>query len=355
MLSAIVGNAELMACELAADHPAQESIGEIFKATRRATDLVRQILTFSRQRDQERRSIELGSIAKEALKLLRATLPATIAIRAEIADGAPPVMADPTQLYQVFMNLASNAADAMRERGGTLTVQIAPTVVDAAHAHEHPDLHEGAYVCLSVGDTGHGMDAATLERVFEPFFTTKPPGEGTGLGLAVVHGIVKSHDGAITVRSEPGVGTTFDLYFPVAPSHSTDSGDAPAVPRGRGQRILYVDDEPALCRVVQRELANLGYQAEAYSSAQEALDQFVAQPGRFDLVITDLAMPGMSGRELAGRLLELRPEQLIIMVTGYSGALTPDKARQLGLRAVLHKPLDAAGLGRAVFDALKSS
>lgn len=253
---------ELMVCELPTDHPAQESIKEIFKATRRATDLVRQILTFSRQQEQERRSIEVSSVAKEALKLLRATLPA---------------------------------------------------------------------------------------------FTTKPPGEGTGLGLAVVHGIVKGHEGAISVRSEPGVGTTFDIYFPAAERGTGEGAAVVAAPRGQGQRILFVDDEPALCRVVNRILSDLGYQIETCSTPEEALDRFQAQPGTYDLVITDLAMPGMSGRELAGRLLELRPGQRVVMVTGFSGSLTPEKARTLGLRAVLHKPLDAATLGRAVHDVLRAS
>ncbi|MEI6667977.1 MAG: ATP-binding protein [Acidobacteriota bacterium] len=352
ILGAIVGNTELMMCDLATEHPAQESIGEILKATKRATDLVRQILTFSRQREQQRRTIELGLVAKEALKLLRATLPATITIQTDIVADEPPVLADPTQLYQVFMNLAANAAHAMRENGGRLTVRVAPVVIDAELVGRHPTLRPGPFVLLSVSDTGHGMDADTLDRVFDPFFTTKPLGEGTGLGLAVVHGIVTGHGGAILVRSEPGDGTTFDVYFPVAEIVFTEHASVAPVPRGQGQRLLYVDDEPALVMVFKRGLTAMGYQVETHTNPEEALERFASSPDSFDLVITDLAMPGLSGRELARRILDLRPDQAIVMVTGFSGTLTPERARQLRLRAVLHKPLDMADLGRAVHEAL---
>ena len=354
VLAAILGNAEIILSELEPEHPSHESVQEIVNATRRATDLVSQILTFSRRRESERRTVDLGSIAAEALRLVRATLPATIAIRADIENEPALVLADPTQMYQIVMNLAANAAHAMRDQHGTLTVAVRPLTMDAILASQFTELREGPFIRLSVSDTGHGIDAATRERLFEPFFTTKPQGEGTGLGLAVVHGIVNTHGGAIRVRSDPGQGTCFDLYFPAAEACATEAVNAStAVPRGAGQRILLVDDERAIASVTLRVLTELGYQVDAEVNPEHALERFSSQPDDYyDLVITDLAMPGLNGRELAARVLARRPGQAIIMVTGFSGNLTPEKARTLGLRAVLHKPLDRATLGRAVFEAV---
>jgi CheY-like chemotaxis protein len=232
-------------------------------------------------------------------------------------------------------------------------VDVLPAAVDSAVGMTEPALREGRYVRMTVGDTGHGMDEATLERVFDPFFTTKPLGEGTGLGLAVVHGIVVSHGGAIRVQSTLNRGTTFDVYFPVAEGSRLEAGAASPVPHGEGQRILYVDDEGALCLVFQRALTALGYQVETFTSPDAALDRFLAGPDDFQLVISDLSMPGINGRELATRVRATRPAIPVMIVTGFTGTLTADKVKELRLSAVLNKPLDMAALGHAVHGALR--
>jgi CheY-like chemotaxis protein len=221
--------------------------------------------------------------------------------------------------------------------------------VDVDFVKTHPDLHPGRYVQLSVGDTGSGMDRATLDHIFEPFFTTKGVGEGTGLGLAVVHGIMKSHDGGVSVYSEPGKGTVFHLYFPVIETEAivTETGAKP-IPRGQGEHILFVDDEAALADVGKKMLERLGYRVTMLTSALEAIESVRHQPKPFDLVVTDLTMPGMDGIKLGGQLLQLQPRLPIIIATGYSGVMTTGKAREFGFREVLSKPTTARSLGDAV-------
>ena len=273
ILSAILGNLYLARLE-AADQPAVlEPLDNIAQAAKRAGDLVNQILTFSRQNKQEREPVKLNHVVLEALKLLRASVPATIRIQTELTQ-TPTVLANATAIHQVIMNLGTNAWHAMRDQPGTLKVEIGVIEADVDFAGAHPGLHPGRYVRLSVSDTGHGMDAATVERIFDPFFTTKPVGEGTGLGLAVVLGIMQSHDGAITVYSEPGHGTTFHLYFPVFETEAApvESG-AQAIPRGRGEHILFVDDEAALVNVGKKMLERLGYQVTMTTRAPE--EQYV--------------------------------------------------------------------------------
>ena len=350
ILGAILGNAELAQDELPADSPVRESLTAILVATRRAADLVRQILTFSRRREPERRHIRLAGVVREALTLLRATLPATIEIHNHIDDAVPMLFGDATQFYQVVMNLASNAADAMRDCGGCLTVEVAEERFDATSQSRHPRLRAGTWVRLTVSDTGHGMAPQTLERMFDPFFTTKPTGQGTGLGLAVVHGIVKSHDGVILARSEEGRGTVFDVYVPATTSHDASPASGNDVPVGAGQRILFVDDEVPLTLVAEQWLNRLGYCVETATSPAVALERFENTPSSYDLVITDLSMPGMSGTQLAERILEIRPDQPVLLATGFADATI--SAHRTGLRAVLNKPLDRATLGRAVREAL---
>ena len=348
ILGAIIGYTELAAMRVEGP-PVAGYLKAVLQGAARASELVRQILAFSRQQEQRRRPVDLRLVVSEPLKLLRATLPATIEFDIALARGLPPVLADPTQIHQVVMNLCTNAGHAMRDRPGRLSVRLVAFEVDAHVARTHPDLHPGSLLRLTVSDTGTGMDRATQERIFEPFFTTKKQGEGTGLGLSVVLGIMQSHEGAITLYSQPGEGTTFHLYFPVqeAGPVETESGKA-AAPRGRGQRILLVDDEPALAELGKAMLHQLGYAAESSTDVRAALAQLSADPSAFDLVITDLAMPGMTGVDFARELLRLRPGLPIILTTGYSATLTDQKVRELGIRELLLKPPTLLTLGEVL-------
>jgi PAS domain S-box-containing protein len=333
----------------AEDHPAtMEYLDNIMKATERATDLVRQILTFSRQDKTERSPVMLNKVVMEALKLLRASVPATINIQINLAES-PTVLANATAVHQALMNLGTNAWHAMRDRPGTLSVEMVVMEADDRLVASLPEPLPGRYVRLSVRDTGCGMDQATLERIFDPFFTTKPVGEGTGLGLAVVHGVMKNHGGAVTVESQPGVGTAFHLYFPVietkAAGHETEFSP---LPRGRGERILFLDDELPLANAGKKMLTGLGYVVTMKTSAPEAVAAVRAQPDAFDLVITDLTMPVMDGLTLGGELRQIRPRLPIILMTGYSGMMTADKARELGFSELLDKPCTARKLAETV-------
>jgi len=348
ILSAIVGNLYLAKLDAAGNPATLEGLENISKATRRATELVNQILTFSRKGKQEREPINLNDVVMEALKLLRASLPATIRIQNELTR-TPNVLANATAVHQAIMNLGTNAWHAMRDQAGELKVEMAVLEVDVDFAKTHPDLHPGQYVQLSVSDTGHGMDRGTLDHIFEPFFTTKAVGEGTGLGLAVVHGIMKSHDGGISVYSHPGEGTTFHLYFPVIATEATAREiEATPIPRGQGEHILFVDDEEVLASLGKKMLERLGYRVTMKTSALEAFAAVRDQPKPFDLVITDLTMPVTDGAKLGGQMLQIQPGLPIIITTGYSGVMTAGKARELGFRELLSKPVTARTLAEAV-------
>ena len=354
ILGAIIGNADLARMDTAADHPSQESLSEISLAARRAGDLVRQILAFSRQQKPRREIVRLQPIIKEALKLLRAAIPSTVAIQSELDEAGPTVLADPTQVHQVMMNLCTNAYHALPQRDGRLTVKLAVVEVDDVLTSQHAELRPGRYLRLSVSDNGRGMERAILDRIFEPFFTTKPAGQGTGLGLSVVHGIVRSHEGAITVYSEPRQGTTFHVYFPASTEEALPEATPAAIPRGHGERILFLDDEEPLVRAAKKVLDRLGYQVTALTNPADTLEVFRAESAPFDLVITDLSMPGMNGLDFARELLALRPTQAILLSTGFSGTMTPDGLREMGLRDLLWKPVTARSLGETVHKALRA-
>jgi PAS domain S-box-containing protein len=355
ILSAIVGNLYLAQQDAANDPAVMGYLDNISKATQRATDLVRQILTFSRKNKSERMPLKLNHVVLEALKLLRASVPASIRIQTELAE-TPAVLADATAIHQVIMNLGTNAWHAMRDQPGTLKIEMHVIEADEGFVAVHPDLRPGRYVQLSVSDTGCGMDRATLERIFDPFFTTKEVGEGTGLGLAVVHGIMKSHDGGIDVHSQPGKGTVFQLYFPVVEikeaGHDTT---LKPLPRGRGEHILFVDDEEALAGVGKRMLQELGYTVTVKTSAPEVIAALRDQPDAFALVITDLTMPVMDGLKLGGQLLQIQPRLPIILMTGYSGMMTSEKVRELGFRELLDKPYTVRSLAESVDRVLRQS
>ena len=353
ILGCIIGYTDLMAAQILPGDSIRNYLEEVITASQRAKELVRQILTFSRQQVVERRRMRLQPVITEALKLARASLPSTIEILETIDADVPAVMADPTQIHQIIMNLAANAAHAMSGYRGELKVALSATHVDADLARTVPNARVGPYACLSVSDTGRGMDADIQRRIFEPFFTTKSPGEGTGLGLSVVHGIMHSHHGAIAVSSETGRGTTFTLYFPA------DLATAPEVTRrigalvhGNGEHVLLVDDDRALASLGKKMLECCGYRATAYSSALEALAAFRAAPDRFDLVITDLTMPEVTGTELASELLRIRPSLPIVLATGFDDRMTGARASAEGIRGFLLKPVTARSLAEAVHGAL---
>lgn len=353
ILGAILGYAQLTQMHTATDPRVQGYIGNIFKASERAKGLVEQILTFTRQGKSQKVPSDIAIVVKEVVKLLRATIPSTIDIKQKIPANLGTVMADQTQIHQVLMNLCTNAAHAMETRGGQLTVTLEEHTVDApAAAAGEDDLAPGRYLKLSVGDTGGGIDKSVLDRIFDPYFTTKSVGEGTGMGLATVHGIVNDHGGRVTVNSVPGEGSVFGVYFPILENPAETAGThAAAYPRG-SERILFVDDEELLVEVGVEMLKDLGYDAVGYTHAVEALEILDQRPERFDLVITDMTMPGMTGDQLAAAILDLRPDMPIIISTGFSKRLSSVKASSLSIRAYLMKPVTVQELSHTVRDVL---
>ncbi|MBK8001634.1 MAG: PAS domain S-box protein [Verrucomicrobia bacterium] len=339
ILGAIFGNVHLASLDLQPSHPASNSLGEIQKAANRARDLVRQILAFSRQQPKTRQNIALGPVVQEAAGLLRASLPAGIELVKTLDPKAPNVFADATQIHQIILNLCTNAWHAIGEGPGRIEIQLQPVEIKGEDSAPAPELHRGVYACLSVIDSGHGMDASTLERIFEPFFTTKDPGRGTGLGLSVVHGIVQSHDGVIRVSSQRGQGTSFHLYFPAAGAESVESTPTKrSLRKGLGERILYLDDEKPLVDLAVKMLRRLAYDADGYTHPDAALEAFKSNPAFYQLIITDLHMPGLSGIEFIQAVRKLHPTVPIILSSGH---LTDDivtRVRNMGVTRVLHKP-----------------
>jgi signal transduction histidine kinase/ActR/RegA family two-component response regulator len=356
ILLAINGNAKLALEDLPPGHPACQNLSEIAKAGARAADLVRRILAFSRPQDQERKPQPVQPVVEEALELVRATLPASIHIDCVFSTDLPLVALDSTQLHQVIVNLATNASHAIGDKPGTITLRLDSRTFLAADRLAVPEVHEGCYVCLTVSDDGCGMDRATLDRVFDPFFTTKSVGQGTGLGLSVVHGIVTSHGGAITAYSQPGYGTSFVLYFPAVETSTTATSPvqapAPPVDRGRHENILYVDDEESLVMLGTLFLQRLGYQVTGHVDAAAALYDFRSRPHHFAAVVTDLSMPRMSGFDLARELLNLRPALPILMTSGYVRPEDRKAAEALGIAGIIVKPSTMDHLGQALADVL---
>jgi len=354
ILAAIIGYSEMAKRGISEDSRAQTHLEQVLIASTRAKDLVKQILTFSRIEEPDLETLELQPIIAETLQMLRVSLSSTVEIRQDIDPDTPCVLGDATQLQQLTLNLCVNAAQAMQEKGGVLGVRLTCLDIDRDFAGIHPQLKEGPHVRMDVSDTGAGMDRAAQERIFEPFFTTKAPGEGTGLGLAVVDGVVKNHGGAIVVSSELGVGTTFSIYLPVyerlqaAISHESDS-----VPRGNGEHIMFVDDEEALVTLGKSMLEDLGYRVTTWTDSSEALAAFRSKPQDFDLVITDQTMPHLNGGELATALLGIRPTLPVILLTGYSTIMTFEKAKEIGIGELLIKPNTMQALGKAIHRALE--
>gem|GEM_PF-844089 len=340
ILTAIIGYAELVKQRLTRDSEIWVYQQQVVRAGLRAKDLVQQILAFSRQAPQEYKPLKIHIFVKEALKLLRSTIPTTIEIKQSINPGCGTVMADPTQIHQIMMNLCTNAYQAMRETGGVLAIGLHEVEVRADDYLAGLHLAPGRYVMLDVSDTGPGIRPEIKNRIFEPYFTTKDKGEGTGMGLAVVHGIVQSHHGHISVYSEPGKGTTFHVYLPcvaVEPNMAETEIDG-AVARGH-ERILLVDDEEEITLVSREMLEELGYTVTALTGSIEAWQTFQRDPQQFDLVITDMTMPNMTGAELATKILRIRPGMPIVLCTGFSAQISEEKAKSLGIRAYITKPV----------------
>jgi signal transduction histidine kinase/ActR/RegA family two-component response regulator len=348
ILAIIMGYTQVALSRHEQREPVQDYLQEVLAASQRGKDLVQQILMFSRQHSAERSILQLHTVVQETLALLRASLPTTIDIHARINTVSDAVLANLTQLQQVIMSLCSNAEYAMRVRGGILELTLDPVDITPDGVANYPGLKPGAYVRLAVRDTGPGIPPEYLPRIFEPFFTTKEVDEGTGMGLAVAHGIVSSHDGAITVNSRLGEGATFAIYLPQqTPCLSEPVLAAPRLASGQG-RILLVDDEADLASAAGLLLDDLGYEVRVYSNALEALALFRAEADTFDLVITDQTMPELTGRALAEAVRAIRPDIPIILCTGYSHVIHAAQAEALGIDAFLMKPVDIDALAETI-------
>lgn len=354
ILSAVIGFTEMAMDDAPPDSFLSHNMEQVLQAGLRAKHLVQQILTFSRQSEHEMKPIQLGRIIQETSKLLRASLPTTIDIHTDIRTEAF-TMGDPTQMHQVLMNLCTNAGHAMREHGGRLAITLRDAAPGEIQPKRLPGMDAEAYLMLTVQDTGHGIPGNILDRIFDPFFTTKVHTEGTGMGLSVAHGIIKSHRGSIEVESQTGRGTTFRILLPKIVSGAPESTrDALPLPPG-SERVLFVDDEAMLVDMSRQILQRLGYRVTACTSSLEALRHFQDDPAAFDLVITDMTMPHMTGRDLAEELLKINPALPIILCTGFSEAITEEAAKHLGIQAFILKPIVMGELAETMRRVLDST
>ncbi|OKY73871.1 MAG: hypothetical protein BM485_16480 [Desulfobulbaceae bacterium DB1] len=356
ILAAVFGFAEIAKIDVPPDSRAGRSLDKILEAAGRARDLVKQILTFSRRTDLQPQPIHLRVLVKEAMKLLTASLPSTIAIQANFQSGEA-VMADPSSIHQIIMNLCANAGHAMRKTGGILSISLLDVDLDSDFARVHAGITPGRFVRLTVSDTGHGIPPEVVDRMFEPFFTTKEEGEGTGMGLAVVHGIVQRLGGAVTVHSEIGKGSSFAVYLPMHTGGLEEKKREDERVAGGSERILFVDDEAFIVDVAKQMLELLGYQVIARTSSREALAYFTEHADDIDLLITDYTMPAMTGIDLAGKVREIRPDLPILLCTGYNAGLSVDEIEAAGIREIVYKPVvrkDLAAIVRRTLDAIEN-
>jgi len=352
ILFPIIGYSEMLLEDAPEDSSQRASLNEINIAALRARDLVKQILTFSRQDSVEVKLIKIQPIIKEALKLVRSTIPTSISIKQYIQTDPIIIKADPTQIHQILMNLATNAFHAMEDTGGVLKVDLREIEFGEKDVLS-PGMESGPYVCLAVADTGIGMDEDLIDKIFDPFFSTKEHGKGTGMGLSVVHGIVQGTGGGIQVNSKLGEGTEFCVYLPVVKNSSDKKETQPKEPILTGtERILLVDDEEAIVFMEKQMLERLGYQVVSRTSSVEALEAFLAYPDKFDVVITDMAMPNMSGHQLASELIKIRPDIPVLLCTGFSENMTEEKAASLGIKDFLMKPIVMQDLSKKVREVL---
>ncbi|MGB3221383.1 MAG: cache domain-containing protein [Desulforhopalus sp.] len=352
ILSAIIGYTELSQRSCHDDSKIQSYLSNLHEASQRAKNLVQQILSFSRQGNSEMHPIDISRVIKEALRMIRVSVPTTIEISQNIPANPGTVFANETQVHQIVMNLCANSCHAMEETGGCLEIELIPTIISREDFSNYPDLNPGHYLKLIVSDTGHGISLDLMQRIFDPYFTTKQAGKGSGLGLSTVHGIVKDHGGMIQVYSELGKGTTFQIFLPLAEIKEQRSvkseGD---FPRGN-ETILYVDDEKLLIDIGKELLEGLGYTVETRASSIDAYEAFRANPGKYDLVVTDMTMPKLTGENLAIKIHELAPAVPVILCTGFSTRLNTERLKNIGIKQVLMKPVTLAELATAVRTAL---
>jgi len=357
ILAAVQGYLELSLDDLPEDSAVRDNLEQIQSCTNRSAKLVKQILTFSRtdQLEQEKEPVQISSIVKEALRMLRSSLPSTIKICRKIRADSSMVLADPTQIHQVLVNLCTNASYAMREAGGLLEVSLKDVNLKSEARIGDEYLGRGPYVKLSVSDSGCGMEKEVLERIFEPFFSTKEAGEGTGLGLSVVHGIVKSHDGAITVSSTPGEGTTFDIFFPRTESSRIQKPQSSESITRERKVILLVDDEEMMVGVTRQILERLGFDVVAKTSGIDALEAFQEEPDEFDLVITDQVMPNMTGTQLAKSLISIRPDIPVILCSGFPEKVSTEELKSIGIKEFFMKPISREKIAVIIREVLDKS
>ena len=353
ILFPMFGYLEMVLQDLPKGNPLRGQLVEVLNGAKRARDLVKQILAFSRQSDHDMKPMKVHLVLKEALQLIKSSLPSTIKIKQNIQSDCGLVFADPTQIHQIVMNLCTNAYHAMAETGGKLTVNLKEVELTAEDLKDQA-MVPGPHVCLTVADTGPGMEQSVIDRIFDPYFTTKEKGKGTGLGLAVVDGIVKSHDGHITVYSEPGKGTEFKVHLPVIKTKEEEHQVETDTPIQKGnERILLVDDQDMVAQMEKQMLERLGYHVTVRTSSTDALEAFRTQPDKFDVVITDMTMPNMTGDKLAAELIKIRPAIPIILCTGFSEMMSKEKAAALGIKGFLMKPVvmkDLSSIIRKVLD-----
>ena len=352
ILGIILGNTELAIDDIPEWNPAKHNLEEVVKASLRAKDVIRQLLSFSRKSESTRKPIQIASVIKDSFHLIRSSLPMTIEIRCDIPDDNSTVLADPTQIHQVIINLCTNAAHAMEMDGGILEIRLRNLILDKGEALQYKDINPGSFVSISVSDTGHGISPEIKERIFDPYFTTKDIGKGTGMGLAMVHGIVKNHNGIISVYSEPGKGSTFKILLPtIGKAEEKQPEKIITLPMGL-EKILFIDDEQALVDMGQQILERLGYEVTIQTNPLEALKLFTSQPNLFDLIITDMTMPQMSGDKLTKEILKIRSDMPIILCTGFSEKINKGSSGAIGIRKYLEKPLNKRELSIAIREVL---
>ena len=351
ILTCIIGYTELALSDMPSGTLLERNLKQVHSAGKRGEDLVKQILAFSRQSEIVKKPVQVNLIIQEALKLLRSSAPASIQINQNIQSDST-VLADPTQIHQVFMNLFTNSLDAVRKKGGTVDVDLEDVWLDEDFKKKHPNIHPGQHIKLSVKDTGHGIEKSIVKQIFDPFFTTKELGKGTGLGLSVAHGIVKNHGGAISLVSMPNEGTTFFVFLPIDKNLVLEKEQVSTSIQGGQERILLVDDEPQVVNLEKQILERLGYTVETRENPLEALKDFRAQPGSYDLVVTDMTMPKMTGGELALQLMQIKPDIPIILCTGYSETMTEEKAKSLGIKEFIMKPIEKKNFANSIRNVL---
>jgi len=353
ILFMITGNAELAMEDISEWNPVYNNLKEIKSAGLRAAGIVNQLLNFSRKTDQEFKPIRAVTVIKDVIEFLRSTIPTTIEFRKQLPDIETTILGDPTQINQMMINLCINASQAMEATGGILDIAVENITLDETTVERHSDLAPGDYLKITIIDTGPGIEPQTMGRIFDPYFTTKGVGKGSGMGLAVVHGIVKNHNGTITVDSQPGEGATFTILFPVIyekPEMNVPVSDK--IPRGNGEKILYIDDEVSIAKMVEQMLERQGYSVEAQTSPATALELFLSQPDAFDLVITDMTMPQMTGVQLSEKLKEVRPDIPVIICSGHSALIDEEKAKTIGIDGYVMKPLVMRDIAKSIRNVL---